>query len=422
MWANQSTWWQIYPLGFVDAPIWQPDPAPGTPRLRRLLNWMDYASDLGVSGLLFGPIFHATTHGYDTVNHFRIDPRLGTDEDFADLVTAASQRGLKIVLDGVFNHVGAQHPVLTDILATGPQHPQAEMFDIDWSDPQHPTPRVFEGHPNLVEFNHSSEAAKLYLHDVMTYWLERGADGWRLDAAYSVPWELWAQVLPGVRETYPDAWFLGEVIHGDYPNIVHLSRMDTVTQYRLWKAIWSSLKDENFYELDWTLREHSTDFLQYFVPQTFIGNHDVTRIATQVGQAKAPLAAVAMFTVGGIPSVYYGDERGFLAEKEERHGGDDAIRPAYPVDPQDFVDPQGWDFYHIYQQLIGLRKTYPWLATSRQITQHLDNRRYSYTTHAADDSAHLHVELGLEDTPCATVTDGDQVVFEYRAPVEDPHQ
>ena len=125
------------------------------------------------------------------------------------------------------------------------------------------------------------------------------SSAWRLDAAYAVSPAFWTRVLPAVRREFPDVWIMGEVIHGDYPAIVRQSGMDSLTQYELWKAIWSSLESANFYELDWSLKRHN-EFLESFAPQTFVGNHDVTRIASRVGDAGASLAMTVLFTVLAI--------------------------------------------------------------------------------------------------------------------------
>jgi len=168
---------------------------------------------------------------------------------------------------------------------------------------------TFEGRESLAALNHDSAEARDLAVRVLTHWLDRGASAWRLDAAYGIDPAFWASVLPAVRERHPDAWFMGEVIHGDYTGFVEASTVDTVAQYELWKAIWSSLADVNFYELDWCLGRHN-ELLESFIPATFVGNHDVTRIASKVGAAKAALAVVLLMTVGGVPSVYYGDEQG----------------------------------------------------------------------------------------------------------------
>jgi glycosidase len=230
----------------------------------------------------------------------------------------------------------------------------------------------------------------------MTHWLRRGADGWRLDAAYAVADGFWAQVLPRVREAFPDAWLVGEVLHGDYSARVRDSDFDSVTQYELWKAIWSSLNDANFHELDWALVRHN-EFLDTFAPMTFVGNHDVTRIASRLENSRhLEHALVVLFTTGGVPSVYAGDEYGYLGVKEERFGGDDAVRPEFPSPPIG-VDDRGQDVFRLHQYLIGLRRRHPWLHTARTSPLRLTNHQYVYQTRNGPDA--LVVALNVDDAP-----------------------
>ncbi len=405
-WAEHAIWWHVYPLGFVGAPIRDPDPAPA-PRLRRLLGWLDYAIELGASGLLLGPIFASETHGYDSLDLFRIDPRLGDEHDFDDLVTACRERGLRLLLDGVFSHVGARHPAFLRALEAGPASDEAELFDIDWDAPGGPAPRVFEGHGSLVRFRHESPETAEYVAHVMSHWLNRGIDGWRLDAAYSVAPDFWRRVLPGVRASHPEAWILGEVLHGDYTEFVAESGVDSVTQYELWKAIWSSLHDRNLFELDWSLKRHN-GFLAHFVPNTFIGNHDVTRIASTVGQGPAVTALAILMTVGGIPSIYSGDEQGFTGIKEERLGGDDAIRPAFPETPAGLA-PEGHGMLRAHRELIGLRRRHPWLVTATTETVSIENTRYTYRSSSG--TQWLDVTIDLDRAPAVTIRDASGVVL-----------
>lgn len=337
---STDMYWHVYPLGALGVhPPRQERPAID------LSAWLDHVDDLGLTGVLLGPIFTSVAHGYDTLNHYEIDPRLGTGEDVDRFLGEARSRNIRVVLDGVFNHVSIHHRLVTE-------HPDW----IKWVDG---TPAPWEGIEDLVELNHTNPQVADFVVDVMCHWLERGVAGWRLDVAYAVPTDFWASVIDRVRSRFPDAFFLGEVIHGDYPAFVEASHVSTVTQYELWKAIWSSIVDSNPHELAHALGRHA-NFTRRFTPNTFIGNHDVTRIATRVGE-KAGLAASILFTVPGMISVYYGDEWGQEGVKEERFGGDDEIRQALPHSA--FEIPHGGQkMMDHYRSLIALRRENPWIA------------------------------------------------------------
>ncbi|GIE94267.1 alpha-amylase family glycosyl hydrolase [Paractinoplanes rishiriensis] len=396
-WVRHALWWQVYPLGFVGAyPAREPQPGPHP--LRRLEAWLDYAIELGASGLALGPVFASETHGYDIVDHLRIDPRLGDDADFDALIAAARRRGLRVLLDGVFNHVGRGHPAFRAVLEQGPAAPTASWFRLTW--PQQWQPGVepqyadFEGHGALVALDHRSSDVRSHVVAVMNHWLERGADGWRLDAAYAVPQEFWAGVLPQVRAAHPDAYLVGEVLHGDYVEFVHGSTVDAVTQYELWKAIWSSLNERNFFELSWALDRHNT-FLEAFAPLTFVGNHDVTRVASRLTDERHLAHALAiLLTVGGTPSIYAGDEQAFRGVKEDRNAGDDAVRPPFPATPAELA-PFGRPTFALHQELIGLRRRHPWLHRARTRVVHLANEQLVYEV--SDGSERLVVALNIGD-------------------------
>lgn len=369
-WPETTMWWHVYPLGFTGAPVrpGSPEERALTPRLNYITDHLDYLISLGLNGLALGPIFTSQSHGYDTLNFFEIDPRLGTMDDFHALISACHDRGIRVMLDGVFNHVG-----------------KGSNYDHLTAD------TVFEGHGDLLTLDHSSPEVVALVAEVMSFWLSHGIDAWRLDAAYSVPVDFWGEVIPQVRQQYPDAWFMGEVIHGDYPAFA--AAMDSVTQYELWKSIWSSLRDENFFELDWNLKRHN-ELLDAFVPLTFVGNHDVTRIATQVGQAKAALALVILMTTGGIPAIYYGDECGYEGTKEERLGGDDDVRPYFHRNDN--------AMFELHQRLIAMRRRHPWLTRSKPETISLENTALKYRSVGANGEEAI-VSLTLDDAPTAVI-------------------
>ncbi len=398
-WVKHAIWWHVYPLGFLGAEGALPQDGEVRHRLPALEAWLDYAVELGASGLALGPVFRSSTHGYDTLDHFAVDPRLGDDGDFDALVHGAHERGLRVLLDGVFNHVGRDHPAFRRVVEHGPSAPEASWFRLRWPDGAgpgtEPAYETFEGHDQLVALNHDEPAVADHVAEIMTHWLGRGADGWRLDAAYAVPDAFWAKVLPRVREAFPEAYIFGEVIHGDYAATVRGSGFDAVTQYELWKAIWSSIGDRNFFELAWALDRHNA-FLDAFAPYTFLGNHDVTRIASRIEEERhLAHAVVLLFTLGGTPSVYAGDEQAFRGVKEDRPGGDDAVRPAFPAAPEDLA-PHGWPVYRLHQELIGLRRRHPWLHEARTQTRHLKNEELVYETRSGEGALLVALNLAAD--------------------------
>jgi glycosidase len=392
-WVDSSIWWHVYPLGFTGAePHALPPAVPPVHRLTQLENWLGYLVDLGCNGLALGPVFASETHGYDTVDHFRIDSRLGDEDDLIQLIGKASARGVRVLLDGVFNHVGRSFPAFAEVTANGPASRHASWFRAD-ADGHF---RTFEGHHRLVELNHDTPEVADYVTDVMTYWLERGIAGWRLDAAYAVPLPFWRSVTDRVHARFPDAWVVGEVIRGEFSDYVQQAGLDSVTQYELWKGIWSSLNDANFFELAWALERHDA-LLETFIPHTFLGNHDVTRLASRLDDDRMlPHALVVLMTVGGVPSVYVGDEQAFRGVKEDREGGDDAVRPAFPAQPEELAE-DGRPYYRLHQLLIGLRRRNPWLVRARTSVAELTNTTLSYA--GSDGADSLAVALNIADAP-----------------------
>ena len=401
-WVEHVIWWHVYPLGFVGAGHHRTEPH----ALRRLEGWLDHLVSLGANGLLLGPVFTSSSHGYDTTDYFHVDPRLGDDADLDRLVIACHDRGIRVLLDGVFNHAGREFPPVAQALAEGAGSPAAEWVSRLYDHGGTVTADYFEGHDTLVTLNHASPRVQEFVRDVMLHWLRRGIDGWRLDAAYAVPASFWAAVMPGVRQEFGEAWFVGEMIHGDYAGYVAESGIDSVTQYELWKAVWSALDSVNVHELDWTLRRHR-DLLEHVLPMTFLSNHDVTRVASQVRDHRHLTHAVALLGfLPGVPSVYYGDEFGLEAVKEQRPGGDDAVRPEFPQARGRFSNPHP-EVEAAYRRMLGLRRRHPWLVDAVVTTDQVANDHL--VVHAAarrEPGQRLSLVLNLADRPYAALERG----------------
>ncbi|TFV86943.1 alpha-amylase family glycosyl hydrolase [Blastococcus sp. CT_GayMR16] len=418
-WIRHAIWWQVYPLGATGAErAALPTGAPAVPRLTELQAWLPHLVGLGCNGLALGPVFESSTHGYDTVDHLSVDRRLGTEQDLQELIEACHSRGVRVLFDGVFNHVGRDFPRFREVLEQGPRSPAAAWFDIDAG---RPGPdgfgyRDFEGHSALVALDHGNPEVAEHVTRVMTYWCDRGVDAWRLDAAYAVPPAFWREVLPRLRDRHPAVWIVGEVLHGDYARYVADSGVDSVTQYELWKAVWSSLNDRNLFELAHALCRHG-EMVRAFLPQTFVGNHDVTRVASRLDDPRhLPLALALLFALPGVPTVYYGDEFGLRGVKEDRAGGDDAVRPRLPESTEP-ADPGAAAVADLHRRLIGVRRRHPWLADARVEEPDLLTNDVLAVRLTSDGNA-LGVVLNVGDTPAevrlplsgASVLAGEAVV------------
>ena len=354
-WPAGAVLWHVYPLGFVGAERSAVDHV--THRLGHVARYLEHVAALGADTLLLGPVFASATHGYDTLDYYRIDPRLGDLDDFRSLMRACASLGLRVVLDGVFNHVGRDHEIVRRALEAGPGTQDGDW--IKWSG-EHPY--LFEGHEILVELNLLNPDVQAYVVDVMGYWLDQGIAGWRLDAAYAAGGETWAPIVAAIRQSHPEVWLLAEVTQGDYLSFARASGVDTVTQYELWKSMWSSFNARNLYELGWAIERHA-DFCEAYRPQTFLGNHDVTRIASLLKDpAHLPMALALLMLLPGTPSIYSGDEFGMTGVKVSGVGGDDALRPAFP--PR-WSDLGASETVELYRSMIALRRAHPWVADAK---------------------------------------------------------
>jgi cyclomaltodextrinase len=334
-WAADAVFYHVYPLGLCGAPARNDFGAPPVDRLDRLIPWLDHARELGCTALYLGPIFESSAHGYDTADYWHLDRRLGTDETLRRFTAAAHAAGLRVVLDGVFNHVGRDFWAFRDVQANGAGSAYRDWFAGLRFDRRSPygDPFSYEGwhgHYDLVKLNLGNPAVREHLFGAVESWiLDFGIDGLRLDAADVVDLDFQRALAGLCRRIEPDFWLLGEVVHGDYRRWVNPQTLDSVTNYEAYKGLYSSLNDRNYFEIAYALnRQFGPAGMYAGLPlYNFVDNHDQDRVAGLLRQTRLlyPLYLL-LFTMPGVPSIYYGSEWGL---NDKRRAGDDApVRPA----------------------------------------------------------------------------------------------
>ena len=330
MWFDEAVVYQIYPLGLCGAPEGN-DGVPQS-RILRILDWVEHIKKLGADTVLFNPVFESDRHGYDTRDYFRLDVRLGTNEDFAKVCKALHDAGLRVMLDGVFNHVGRGFWSFRDVQEKKWDSPYKDWFHIDFGGNTDRNDgfwyEAWVGHNELVKLNLSHPDVVRHQFDAIRTWVEQfDIDGLRLDVAYCLPQHYLRRLREFTQTLKPDFVLMGETLHGDYKQWMSGEMCHSVTNYECYKGLWSSFNSMNLFEIahslarqfgpeDWTLYKGAHLL-------AFLDNHDVTRIASQLTDPKhLPLAYALMFGMPGVPAVYYGSEWG---EKGSKQAGSDAV-------------------------------------------------------------------------------------------------
>ena len=355
MWAYNSIFYQIYPIGFCGAPVHNDGVC--VPRIRKLMDWSEYLQTLGVDSILLNPIFESDNHGYDTRDFKTIDCRLGTNEDFKEVCEDLHKHNVKIVLDGVFNHVGRGFWAFKDVQEKKWDSPYKDWFCINFDGNSGYDDGFWyegwEGHFELVKLNLQNPAVVDYLMECVKYWIDEfDIDGLRLDVAYSLDHNFMRRLRSYTQELKPDFALIGEVLFGDYNIIVNDEMLHSCTNYECYKGLYSSFNCMNMFEIAHSLhRQFGSD--QWCIYRgkhlmTFVDNHDVTRLASILTNKKhIPLAYGLLMGMPGIPCLYYGSE--WAEPGEKAPDNDYALRPC-------FEEPKPNELTEFIKKLIRVRQ------------------------------------------------------------------
>lgn len=335
MWAYESVFYQICPIGFCGAP--RVNDGVTVPRIRKVCDWTEHLEKLGVNAVYFSPIFESDSHGYDTRDFRKLDCRLGTNEDFAAVCRDLHEHGIKVVLDGVFNHVGRSFWAFHDVQEKKWDSPYKDWFHISFDGNSNYNDGFWyegwEGHYELVKLNLKNPAVVDHIFSCIRGWVEEfGIDGLRLDVAYLLDRDFLRALRRFTEGLKPEFALIGEVLHGDYNQIVNDEMLHSCTNYECYKGLYSSLNSMNLFEITHSL-------IRQFGPENwtlykgkhlmcFVDNHDVTRAASILTNPQhLPLLYGMMFGMPGIPCLYYGSEWG--TEGHKTQGSDDVLRPCF---------------------------------------------------------------------------------------------
>lgn len=334
MWAYESVFYQIYPLGFCGAPFENDEVLEH--RILKVVDWIPHIKDTGANAIYFSPIFESDTHGYNTRDYKKIDVRLGTNFDFKEVVEKLHENDIKVVLDGVFNHVGRGFYQFQDVLINRQNSPYKDWFNISVEGNSNYNDGLWyegwEGNYDLVKLNLRNPEVVNHIIDAVRYWVDEfDIDGLRLDVAYCLDQDFLKRLRWETEQMKRDFVLIGELLHGDYNQFVSDDKLHSCTNYECYKGLFSSFNSMNMFEINHSLlRQFGPDQWSIYKGKhllTFVDNHDVSRVASILqNENHLPLIYGLLFTMPGFPCVYYGSEWGAKGDKKD---GDPGLRPCF---------------------------------------------------------------------------------------------
>ncbi len=381
-WSSTSIFYHIYPLGLCGAPPRNDFTSAPVDRLQGLLPWLDHCRALGCNALYIGPLFESGSHGYDTADYYHPDRRLGDREALRRFCAAAHVRGLRVVLDGVFNHVGREFWAFRDVKANLQHSAYTGWFSGLRFDRRNRSGDPFSydtwaGHESLVKLNLANPAVRQHLFGAVEHWIcDYDIDGLRLDAADVIDMDFLQALRAFCLKLKPDFWLMGEVVHGDYRRWVNSQTLHSVTNYECYKGLYSSLNDHNFFEIAYALdRQFGAAGIYRDLPlYNFVDNHDVSRVASLLRDPRhLPLVYVLLFTMPGAPSLYYGSEFGITGMKDRF--SDAPLRPALRLER---FSPQPPPLVDHIRLLARLRRDLPALRHGGYQQAHVSGEQLAF--------------------------------------------
>ena len=381
-WYDSAVFYHIYPIGMTGAPRTNSFEI-SEHRLNKLIPWIGHIKKLGCNAIYIGPLFESVGHGYETVDYKKLDSRLGDNEDLKAFINTCHENDIKVIVDGVFNHVGREFFAFKYVKEKRENSAYKDWFKnlhFDWNNDYNDGLYYdsWDGHGTLVNLNHQNPAVREYMLDVVRFWIsEFNIDGIRLDAADVLDFTFMSELRSVTDSCKQDFWLMGEVIHGDYTRWVNENMLQSVTNYWLHKALYSGHNDHNYFEIAHTVKR-CTDMGMHIANAfyNFVDNHDVARIYTKLNNKNhfAPVH-VLLYTLPGKPSIYYGSE--FAIEGEKKPYADDILRPE--LNFEDYKTAlESNENTKLIAALGNMRISNPWVGEAGYRELLLTNRQYAF--------------------------------------------
>lgn len=403
MWYEEAVFYQIYPLGFCGAP--RENDGVTTDRISRVADWIPHLQELGVTAVYFSPLFESDCHGYDTRDYTKLDCRLGTNQDFKNVTDKLHKAGIKVVVDGVFNHVGRGFFAFRDVQEKKWDSRYKDWFRISFEGNSCYNDGFWyegwEGHFNLVKLNLDNREVVEYLLQCVKGWVEEfDIDGIRLDVAYCLNHNFMRELRRFTDGLKPEFFLVGEMLHGDYNQLTGGDMLHSVTNYECYKGIFSSFNDMNLFEIAHSInRQFGKQYSIYPGKHLlcFVDNHDVSRIASILrNENHICLTYALLFTMPGIPCIYYGSEWGV---KGDKGGGDDwHLRPA-------FEKPETCELTEFIGKLAKIRHQNTAFSYGDYDKIYLTNRQYIFERR--DDSEKIWICINADENSHTAYVGGE---------------
>ena len=399
LWYENAIFYSIYPLGFCGSEKFN-DGGEVRYRLDKIIDWIPHLKSMQIDAVYLGPVFESVEHGYDTTDYMKIDRRLGDNASFKNICQKLHENGIRIVVDGVFNHVGRNFWAFKDVQEKGRESRYCSWFQNLNFDGQSPCGDNFwyegwNGHYNLVKLNMRNQETADHIINAVEMWInEFDIDGIRLDAADCIDFDFFKRLRYFCKSKKQDFWLMGEIIHGDYNRWANPEMLDSTTNYECYKGIYSSHNDKNYFEIDYSInRQFGCNGIYKNIKLfTFVDNHDVNRLASTLRNPEHLRNCYTLeYTMPGIPSIYYGSEYGIKGIHE--NNSDDGLRPCLDLDELNRTGNIGL-LEHIIK-LGRIYKAYPALRTGSYQTIIIRNQQLLFQKEL--NGQIVYVALNLED-------------------------